>query len=95
MGVCLESDICEERLLELKMLTKLPIRRADRGCMNDGSVVVWCFVCVCVCVQVCVCAGVEMRCVTMISMFVQERIYERKMFCFVVFLAKHKKRGEK
>lgn len=38
VGVCLDSDICEERLLELKRpLTKLPRRRAgvdggERGC---------------------------------------------------------------
>lgn len=42
MGVCLESDICEERLLELKIpLTKLPSRRAVRDCM-DGCVIVKC-----------------------------------------------------
>lgn len=30
VGVCLESDICEERCLELtKLLTKLPRRRAE------------------------------------------------------------------
>lgn len=36
MGVCLESDICEERLLELKIpLTKLPRRRAVRDHMDE------------------------------------------------------------
>lgn len=45
VGVCLESDICEERLLELKIpLTKLPRRRAVRDCM-DGRVI-GCQVCV-------------------------------------------------
>lgn len=37
MGVSLDSDICEERLFELKRpLTKLPRRRAVRGCMEGG-----------------------------------------------------------
>lgn len=51
VGVCLESDICEERFLELiKLLTKLPRRRADGDSHGRAWVGVRCgdgvFVCV-------------------------------------------------
>lgn len=42
VGVCLESDICEERFLELmKLLTKLPRRRAGGGKWGGVQVRVW------------------------------------------------------